>query len=139
MHYLRLTQAVLDGMEQAGLLYDSTVMERKDLHADRIPLPGPILARQGLVEIPLHVMDSTLFSVTGLSQNLDEARSYMRTLFTRAAQEHRVLVVNLHPNFYSRQSPEIRAWYDGLLHDATLRSDVWLTDFRGLVERLEIP
>jgi hypothetical protein len=63
----------------------------------------------------------------------------MRVLFTRAARERRVLVVNLHPNFYSRQSPEIRAWYDGLLDDATSRSDVLLTDFRGLVERIEIP
>jgi peptidoglycan/xylan/chitin deacetylase (PgdA/CDA1 family) len=139
MHYLRLTQAVLDGMELAGLRYDSTVMERRDLHPDRMPLPGPILARQGLVEIPLHVMDSTLFSVTGLGQNLDEARNYMRVLFARAAREHRVLVVNLHPNFYSRQSLEIRDWYDGLLHDATSRSDVFLTDFRGLVERIELP
>jgi peptidoglycan/xylan/chitin deacetylase (PgdA/CDA1 family) len=138
MHSLRLTQSVLDGMERAGLRYDSTVMERRDLHPDRMPLPGPVLARQSLVEIPLHVMDSTLFSVTGLGQSLDEARRYMRTLFARAARECRVLVVNLHPNFYSRQSPEIRAWYDSLLNEATSRSDVFLTNLQGLVDRMEI-
>jgi hypothetical protein len=82
-------------------------------------------------------MDSTLFSMTGLGQSLREARNYTRALFRRAANEHRVVVVNLHLNSYSRQSPEIRAWYDDLLNEATSRSDVLLTDFRGLLERVE--
>jgi hypothetical protein len=139
MHYLRLTRAVLEGTELAGLCYDSTVMERRQLHPDRMPLPGPSQVRPGLLEFPLHIMDSTLFSVTGLGFTLLEARDYTRALFARAARERRVLVINLHPNFYSRQSPEVRAWYDGLLNDATSQSDVLLTDFRGLLQLIEFP
>lgn len=136
MHYLRLTRAALDGFEAAGIRYDSTVMERQSLHPDEMPLPAPRLARPRLMEIPLHVMDSTLFSTTGLGLNLVEARDYTARLIARARREERVLVINLHPNFYSQQNPEIRDWYDDLLHQITRTSDGFITDFRGLLPRI---
>ena len=137
MHYLRLSREVLDGMQAAGLEYDSTVMNRGNLDPDQHPLPGPRRLREGLLEIPLHVMDSTLFSVTGLGLDLAGARDYVRRLGDRAAELGRVVTVNLHPNSYSSQDPEMKQWYDILLSELTARSDVWLTDFRGLVERIQ--
>ncbi|MDQ7087529.1 MAG: hypothetical protein Q9Q13_06580, partial [Acidobacteriota bacterium] len=137
MHYLRLRREVLDGMEAAGLEYDSTVMDRGNLAPDQHPLPGPRRLRGKLLEIPLHVMDSTLFSVTGLGLDLAGARDYVRRLGDRAAELGRVVTLNLHPNSYSSQDPEMKAWYDTLLGELTARSDVWLTDFRGLVERIQ--
>lgn len=139
MHYLRLTRSVFDGMERAGLRYDSTVMERKSLRPDLMPLPGPRLARSGIVEFPLHIMDSTLFSTTGLGLSLPESRDYIRQVAGRAAGEGRALVINLHPNSYSRQTPDIRDWYDAVLADLTARSDVFLTDMRGLLARVRFP
>ncbi len=136
MHYLRLTPETLDGMVRAGLRYDSTVFERKRLHPDTHPLAAPRLVRPGLVEIPLHVMDATLFSTAGLGLDLAGARDYVRRLAQRAADLRRALVVNLHPNFYSTLSPDARDWYDALLGDLTARSDVFVTDFAGLVPRI---
>ncbi len=138
MHYLRLTSTVYDGMEQAGLSYDSTVMDRSRLAPDEVPLPGPRLVREGLVEIPLHLMDSTLFSVTGLGLDLAGARAYLRRVLDRAAERGTVVTVNLHPNSYSPQDPDCRDWYDALLGELTARSDAFVTDFRGLLERIRL-
>lgn len=139
MHYLRLSSEVLDGMQRSGLRYDSTVMDRAHLEPESHPLPGPCLLRDSVLEIPLHVMDSTLFSVTGLGLDLAGARDYLRRLGARAAELGRVVTLNLHPNSYSSQDPDARDWYDALLGELTSRSDVWLTDFRGLVERIRHP
>lgn len=139
MHYLRLTPATLDGMQRGGIRYDSTVFERRLLHPDLHPLAGPRLVRDGVLELPLHVMDSTLFSATGLAFDLAEARDYCRRLMQRAAEQGKALVVNLHPNNFSRQSPEARAWFAGLLGDLTSRSDAFVTDFAGLVPRVVHP
>lgn len=139
MHYLRLSRATLDGMQRGGIRYDSTVFERRLLHPDLNPLGGPRLMRDGLLEIPMHVMDSTLFSATGLGFDTAEARAYCRRLTERVAEKGKALVLNLHPNNYSRQAPEARAWYDALLADLTSRSDVFVTDFAGLLPRVVIP
>jgi peptidoglycan/xylan/chitin deacetylase (PgdA/CDA1 family) len=139
MHYLRLTPAVYDAALRSGLSYDSTVMDRSQLDPERLPLAGPRLVRPGLVEIPLHVMDSTLFSATGLAFDEGQAVDYFRRLVARAREEGRVLVVNLHPNFYSRFTPEVRGWYDALLALATDRSDVFLCTLEGLRPRIAVP
>lgn len=139
MHYLRLSRDVLDGMSIAGLSYDSTVMDRSGLDPRSLPLPAPRMVRPSVIEIPLHVMDSTLFSVTGLGLSESEALDYLEQLALRAVDLERVIVLNLHPNTYSRQSPEIRRWYDRALGRLTARSDVFLTDFRNLLPRIQRP
>lgn len=139
MHYLRLSPAVYDTARHSGLGYDSTVMDRSRLDPALLPLAGPRLVRPGLVEIPLHVMDSTLFSATGLALDEAQAVEYLRLLVERARAEGRVLVVNLHPNFYSRFTPEVRGWYDALLALATARSDAFLTTLEGLRPRIALP
>jgi len=139
MHYLRLTTTVYDAAGRAGLAYDSTVMDRSHLAPDELPLAGPRLVRPGLVEIPLHVMDSTLFSATGLAFDAAEATEYATRLAGRARAEGRVLVVNLHPNFYSRHSPDPRAWYDAVLGLVTRHSDTWVTTLGELRQRIRLP
>lgn len=139
MHYLRLTPTVYDAAARAGLGYDSTVMDRARLGPEELALEGPRLVRPGLVEIPLHVMDSTLFSATGLAFDAAEATEYIARLAGRARAEGRVLVVNLHPNFYSRHSPEARAWYDALLGLATRHSDTWVPTLGELRQRILLP
>ncbi|MCU0222991.1 MAG: hypothetical protein MUF27_02755 [Acidobacteria bacterium] len=139
MHYLRLSPAVYDAAQRCGLAYDSTVMDRSHLDPAHLPLAGPRLVRPGLVEIPLHVMDSTLFSSTGLALDEREAVDYLQRLVARAREAGRVLVVNLHPNFYSRFTPEIRGWYDALLGLVTGSSDAFLTTLEGLRQRIVLP
>ena len=139
MHYLRLTSAALDGLVEAGVRYDTTVMNREDMRPDTHPLRGPRLVRPGLLEIPLHVMDSTLFSVTGLGMDARAAMTYFRSLMDNAAARGRVIVINLHPNNYSRQAPDARDWFDALLAELSTRSDAFVTDFRGLLPRIVMP
>lgn len=139
MHYLRLSAAVLDGLAAAGARYDSTVFERDRMAPDRHPLERPRLVRPGLLEIPLHVMDSTLFARSGLGLDGPGAIAYTRRLFARARERGRLVVVNLHTNTYSRQTPEIRAWYDDLLRQVTSAPDVFVTDMAGLVPRVRLP
>ena len=139
MHYLRLTREVLDGLEQAGGRYDSTVMDRTHLDPATHPLAQPRRLRDRLVEVPIHVMDSTLFSVTGLGLGREQALDWVRRVADRARELGRALVVNLHPNYFSRQSPEVRDWYRALLGELTDRSDVHVTDLAGLLELLRDP
>lgn len=139
MHYLNLTPAVFDGAASAGLTYESTVFSRDNLHPDRHELAQPRLVRPGLVEIPLHVMDSTLFSSTGLGMTACQATQYCQRLMDRAAEQGKVLVMNLHPNMFSRQHRAAQEWYRGLLSRLTQRSDVWVTPFSGLLPHLQQP
>jgi len=139
MHYLRLARGVLDGMERSGARYDSTVMDRRHTDPRTHPLPGPRRMRAGLVELPLHVMDSTLFSVTGFGLSGDEALDWVLRLARTAAARGRALVINLHPNYFSRQTPDIRRWYVRLLGELTSRSDVLVTTLGDLVSRLRDP
>lgn len=137
MHYLRLTSEVLSGAQRAGLAYDSTVMDRRLSKPADNALLAPRLVRDDLMEIPVHIMDSDLFSGTGFGLDLVSALDHCRCLIKRAADLGRLLVINLHPNYYSRQSPETRAWYDGLLAELTARSDVLITDLRGILSHLQ--
>jgi peptidoglycan/xylan/chitin deacetylase (PgdA/CDA1 family) len=139
MHYLRLTDEVLDGMDRARLTLDSTVMDRSMLRIDGHSLPGPYTLRERVVEIPLHIMDSTLFSSRGLGLTLADAKAYTRRLLERGRKSGNIVVINSHPNYYSRQSPDTRDWYRWLISEITSRSDVFITDFRNLVPRLELP
>ena len=139
MHYLRLTRGVLDGMQAARAGYDSTVMDREHLDPETHPLPAPRRMRGDLLEIPLHVMDSTLFSVTGLGLAEEDAVDYVRRLARRAEELGRALVINLHPNYYSRQTPEIARWYRRVLEELTSRSDTLVTDLAGLAELYRDP
>jgi peptidoglycan/xylan/chitin deacetylase (PgdA/CDA1 family) len=136
MHYLRLTEQAVEAMVKAGIKYDSSGMKRGMRDTRNLDLQGPRWLRPGLIEVPLHVMDSTLFSVTGLGMRLSEAIDYTRQLLRHAADSGGLLVVNLHPNYYSSTSPMIGHWYDWLLSEVTSRSDVFLTDFEGLRSRL---
>jgi peptidoglycan/xylan/chitin deacetylase (PgdA/CDA1 family) len=136
MHYLRLTPQVVEGMERAGLRYEASVMNREDLHPDRHPLDAPRRLTDRVLEVPLHVMDSTLFSPTGLALDAQEATGYLRRLLERAAETRRTITLNLHPNSFSHQSPDCRDWYRALLRELSERTDVFVTDMRGLVERV---
>ena len=137
MHYLRVTEAVVAGMEQADLRYEASVMNRRDLAPERHPLDAPRLLRGRIIEIPLHVMDSTLFSPTGLAFDRNEALGYCRRLMARAAERGRVVTINMHPNNFSDQNPECRAWYRAMLGELNDRSDVFVTDMRGLAARVK--
>jgi hypothetical protein len=81
-------------------------------------------------------MDSTLFSVTGLGLRLADAKDYTARLLMRARARGELLVVNVHSNSYSAQSPDIRDWYRWFVKEIIGRSDVFITDFRGLGSRL---
>lgn len=137
MHYLRLTEAVIEGMQRADIRYEASVMNRRDLAPERHALDAPRRLREKILEIPLHVMDSTLFSPTGLGLDRDEAVGYCRRLMARAAESGRVVTINLHPNNFSDQNPDCRAWYRILLADLRDRQDVFVTDMRGLVARVK--
>lgn len=132
MHYLSLSTVVLDGMERAGLALDTTVMNREDMDPRTHLLWAPRRMRKALLEIPLHVMDSTLFSVTGLALDARGALDYTRRLLARARELRRVIVINLHPNSFSSQDRDAREWYRALLGLVTQDSSVFVTDLSGL-------
>jgi hypothetical protein len=139
MHYLRLTPQVYDGAAAAGIRYDSTVLDREHPASDESRLKGPRLVRPTLVEIPLHVMDSTLFSTLSLGLTTEQAIDYVRRVLGCACDGGRIVVINHHPNYYSRQNRDMRSWYDAILKELTSRSDLLLTDFRGLLSRIRLP
>jgi len=139
MHYLRLERPVIQGMQLAGLRYDSTVMDRAPQNPSQNRLWGPRLLGKNVVEIPLHIMDTTLFSATGMALDLPQAKEFTAGLLQEARENRKVVTVNLHPHSYSIQDPQIKAWFDWLIDQITTSSEVFLCDFRTLLPRVQTP
>ena len=69
----------------------------------------------GLVEIPLHIMDTYLFSPFYKNLPLADAKDYTLKLINRARKEKKVLNILFHPRHLSTEFKRQREWYLWLL------------------------
>ena len=134
MHYLRIDDSAIDEMEALHLRYDSSFYAPVHQRERSGQIFRPWMLRSGLIEAPLNVMDSTLFSYRALGMDYESAIVYTQRLLDEAARQRGVVTVNLHPNYYSATHPDVRSWYDWLLREICTQPDVWVGSFSDYLE-----
>src|SRR5271157_5815308 len=109
MHWLYYDQQSPVALENAGAAYDSTVgyNETVGYRAGTTQAYKP-LAATGLLELPLHVMDTALFYPSYLNLARDEARMRVDRIIDNPVQLGGCVIVNWHDRSFA---PE-RLWGD---------------------------
>ena len=107
MHYLRWRPQFPDAMKKVGFVYDSTEFSDN--------LKQPYKMNNGLVEIPLHIMDTYLFSPFYKNLSLADAKDYALKMINRCRKEKKVLNILFHPRHLSTEFKRQREWYLWLL------------------------
>ncbi len=107
MHYLRSSERTLPYLERLGYLYDSTE------YSETLKQPYKV---GEIVEIPLHIMDTYLFSPFFKGFTLDEAVEYTENLLKRLGPDD-VFVVLFHQRHFSRSFFKWMEWYRWLVEN----------------------
>jgi hypothetical protein len=100
MHYLHIrkeTFALLTDL----YIYDSSV------YAKKLEQPKKTL---DMLEIPLHIMDTYLFSPFYSNFTLDEAIVYTKKMLAEAKKKGLIVVFDIHPHHLDDCFPRQRAW-----------------------------
>lgn len=107
MHYLNLAEHTHDLLKRAGYIYDSTKYSEK--------LEQPCRMPNRLIEIPLHIMDTYLFSPFYKNFTLGQAKEYTKKLISRAQKERKILHIVFHARHFAAEFERQRAYYLWLL------------------------
>jgi hypothetical protein len=109
MHYLRISKKSF--FELTDLyIYDSSLFVR---HLEQ---PKKTLH---MLEIPLHIMDTYLFSPFYNNFTLEEAKKYTEKMLKEAKKKKRLVVFDIHPHHLDKNFPRQREWI------------LWLYDYIG--------
>jgi len=109
MHWLYFDRQSPATLEKAGAAYDSTVGYNQTVgfRAGTTQV-YKLLGTEGLLELPLHIMDTALFYPAHLGLSKPEARSRMRQLVDQAVRLGGCLAINWH----DRSTAPERLWGD---------------------------
>ncbi|MFH1072262.1 MAG: hypothetical protein V1743_02435 [Nanoarchaeota archaeon] len=69
---------------------------------------------EGILEIPLHIMDTYLFSPFYLNLDLEDAILYTKELFAKAKAKNNIVVFDIHPHHLDPIFPRQRKYIDWL-------------------------
>ncbi|MGB8540692.1 MAG: hypothetical protein WCD49_03545 [Candidatus Acidiferrales bacterium] len=121
MHWLYYDQQSPVALEQAGAAYDSTIgyNETVGYRAGTTQAYKPLNANQ-LLELPLHIMDTSLFYPSHLGLSRQQAQSLVRPMLDNVVRFGGMLTINWHDRSLA---PE-RLWgefYSDLLQDLKSR------------------
>ncbi len=107
MHYLNWSDESANAIKKAGYLYDTTEFSEE--------LKQPYVMENGLIEIPLHIMDTYLFSPFYKNFKLEEAKKHTINLIAKARREGKILHVLFHLRHLSPEFQRQREFYLWLL------------------------
>jgi hypothetical protein len=121
MHWLYYDQQSPVVLEQAGAIYDSTIgyNETVGYRAGTMQAYKPLTANQ-LLELPLHIMDTSLFYPSHLGLSRQQATSLVRPMLDNAVRFGGTLTINWH----DRSLVPERLWgefYSDLIRDLKSR------------------
>jgi len=121
MHWLYYDQQSPVALEQAGAAYDSTIgyNETVGYRAGTTQVYKPLNANH-LLELPLHIMDTSLFYPSHLGLSRQQAKSLVRPMLDNAVRFGGTLTINWHDRSLA---PE-RLWgefYSDLIQDLKSR------------------
>lgn len=107
MHYLKFDKEKTPGFLNEFYSYDSSEYSKD--------LKQPYLISKKLVEIPLHIMDTYLFSPFYKNFTLEQAQKYTLEMIKKTKIKKSLLVINFHQRSLSYDFPRHRAYYLWLL------------------------
>ncbi|GAA0083807.1 hypothetical protein UT300007_02460 [Clostridium sp. CTA-7] len=104
MHYLRKDRETFANMKKIGYAFDTTEYSPE--------LKQPYITKEGLVEIPFHLMDSYLFQDKGLQKyNLDYAVKFTKKIIDDNYNNDIIFNVNFHQEYFSNGWKDWKDWY----------------------------
>ena len=107
MHYLNWAPQTAGLIKKAGYIFDTTEFNEQ--------LKQPYVMDNGLIEIPLHIMDTYLFSPLYTNFSLAGAKKHTLKLIAKAKHEGKILHVLFHLRHLSTEFPRYRDYYLWLL------------------------
>ncbi len=107
MHYLNWAPQTADLIKKAGYAYDTTEFSEE--------LKQPYVMENGLIEVPLHIMDTYLFSPFYKNFTLEEAKKHTINLIAKAKRENKILHVLFHLRHLAPEFQRQRDYYMWLL------------------------
>ncbi len=104
MHYLRRNSETFSYMKKIGYAFDTT-----EYSTD---LKQPYITKDGLVEIPFHIMDSYLFQEKGIQKyNSSYAIKYTKNIIDKNINNDIILNINFHQEYFSDGWKDWKDWY----------------------------
>ncbi|HGJ64475.1 TPA: hypothetical protein ENS27_03695 [bacterium] len=86
-----------------------------------------------LLELPMTIMDGSLFSINGEKLDYYKAVQRCNKLFSNIRQTEGLLVINFHPHYYQSVYPEWWAIYEYILNYLS-ESSVWVATGKEIVD-----
>lgn len=104
MHYLRNDTNTFSYMRKIGYAFDTTEFSPE--------LKQPYITKDGLIEIPFHIMDSYLFQEKGI-QKYDSkyAIEYTKKIIDTNINKDIILNINFHQEYFSNGWKDWKDWY----------------------------
>ncbi len=110
IHYLNWAPQTAELIKKVGYVYDSTEFNEE--------LKQPYVMHNGLIEIPLHIMDTYLFSPFYKNFTLEQAKKHTMNLIAKAKREGKILHVLFHLRHLAPEFQRQRDYYLWLLETA---------------------
>ena len=129
MHYLNWAPQTSELLKKAGYVYDST-----EFNED---LKQPYKMQNDLIEIPLHIMDTYLFSPFYKNFTLGEAKKYTTNLIAKAKRENKILHVLFHLRHMAPEFQRQRDYYLWLLELAKSDKKCEKISLGGIARKLK--
>ncbi|MFH1915995.1 MAG: hypothetical protein ABIJ21_01910 [Nanoarchaeota archaeon] len=115
MHYLHITKETFHILSDI-YVYDSSVYVKK------LERPKKTI---NMLEIPIHIMDTYLFSPFYANMTLKQAKQHTTRLLNQAKKKKALLVVDIHPHHLDKAFPRQREWilwlYETISEDKTCK------------------
>ena len=113
MHYLRLDKKTWEFLENAEYVYDSTYGYSHMIgYKSGTVMPYIVPEISGtLVEIPLHVMDTTLFNIFYMNLSLEEGIFASEKAIKEVKKYNGILSVLIHQRSITKHFMRYRNWY----------------------------
>ena len=137
MHYLNFSKDTWQLLEDAGYLYDTTYgFSRETGYRSGTVMPYyvPVTSDQKIIEIPLHIMDTTLFNVLYMNLNTEMAISITEKTIEQCRKYNGVMSALIHQRSISPHFSRYREWYMWLRDLIQNDGQCWIVSNEKLAE-----
>ena len=129
MHYLRRNKNTSYNMKKLGYLFDTTEYSPE--------LAQPYITKEGLVEIPFHIMDSYLFQEGGFQKyNLKYAIDFTKKIIDENKDKDIVLNINFHQEYFCDGWKDWKDWYTWVV-EYCYKNNVTFTGYQEVINELK--
>jgi hypothetical protein len=130
MHYLKTSENMREYLKNAGYTYDSTEFDKSG------ELKQAYKTKEGLVEIPIHLMDTYMFSPFYDNLSVKKAKAKMEEFIANAKAEHKIINIIIHQRSISEDLPRQKEFYEWLVQKVSDDVKCWKTSCKGIADKL---